>query len=187
MELVRPADPTRRKEYSMSDATLIKGLKEGAYSSYETLFRLYYAKFVHYSESIVGDRDAAKDLVQEAFMKVWLNREKLREDLSIHNYLFVLVKRASLNFLRDRRLIEELDPELSDETHDVSNNGRDENLELVRAVVEAMPSQRKTVFKLSREAGLQNKEIAEHLNLSEKTVERHITLALRDIRSKFKS
>lgn len=171
----------------MKDATLIKGLKKGVYSSYETLFRLYYAKFVHYSESLVGDLDAAKDLVQEAFMKVWLNREKLSEELSIHNYLFVLVKRASLNFIRDRKLMEELDSEISDETLDTSYNGRDEDLELVRSVVESMPAQRKTVFKLSREEGLQNKEIASHLNLSEKTVERHITLALRDIRNKFNS
>ena len=111
----------------MTEKNLIKGLKEGAYSSYETLFKLYYVKFVYYAKSLVGDLDAAKDLVQEAFMKVWLNRKKLREELSIHNYLFVLVRRASLNFIRDRKIMEVLDPDLAEEVHESVQASSEEN------------------------------------------------------------
>lgn len=182
-----PAVRIRLLEYDMTEKNLIKGLREGAYSSYEILFKLYYAKFVHYADSIVGDFEAAKDLVQESFMKVWLNREKLREDLSIHNYLFVLVRRASLNFLRDKKIIETLDSDFVDDVHESASSASEEKFEMVMSAVDSMPAQRKAVFKLSREEGLKNKEIAEHLNLSEKTVERHMTLALRDIRNKFKS
>jgi RNA polymerase sigma-70 factor (family 1) len=171
----------------MTEKNLIKGLKEGAYSSYETLFKLYYVKFVYYAKSLVGDLDAAKDLVQEAFMKVWLNRKKLREELSIHNYLFVLVRRASLNFIRDRKNMEVLDPDLAEEVHESVQASSEEKIKLVKSAVDSLPAQRKAVFKLSREEGLRNKEIAEQLNLSEKTVERHMTLALRDLRNKFKS
>ncbi|MDR3059859.1 MAG: sigma-70 family RNA polymerase sigma factor, partial [Prevotella sp.] len=53
---------------------------------------------------------------------------------------------------------------------------------LIRLVVENMPSQRKKIFKLSREQHLKNKEIAEILNISEKTVKNHLTLALKEIR-----
>lgn len=182
-----PAVRIRLLEYDMKEKKLIKGLREGAYSSYEILFKLYYAKFVHYADSIVGDFEAAKDLVQESFMKVWLNREKLREDLSIHNYLFVLVRRASLNFLRDKKILETLDSDFVDDVHESTSSASEEKFEMVMSAVDSMPAQRKAVFKLSREEGLKNKEIAEYLNLSEKTVERHMTLALRDIRNKFKS
>lgn len=172
----------------MTERELIRGLKEGAYESYETLFKTFYAKFVHYAESLVGDADAARDLVQEAFMKIWLNRDKLREDLSMNNYLFVLVRRASLNFIRDRKIVESIDDDYEDGTVDaLSSLDDEEKMRRLRNAVESLPDRRKEVFKLSREEGLRNKEIAEHLNLSEKTVERHMTLALREIRNKFNS
>lgn len=172
----------------MTEKNLIKGLRDGAYESYEALFKTYYAKFVHYAESLVGDPDAARDLVQEAFMKIWLNRDRLREDLSMNNYLFVLVRRASLNFIRDRKIAEAIDDDIEDISPDaVSTLDDAERMDRLKTAVESLPDRRREVFKLSREEGLQNKEIARQLNISEKTVERHMTLALREIRNKFNS
>lgn len=168
----------------MTERNLIKGLKKGDYKSYEILFRMYYAKFVHYAESIVEDRDVAKDLVQEAFMKVWLNRNNLKENLSINNFLFVLVRRSALNFIRDRKIAESLDESLI-----LVDNQEyiDDNIVQLESIIDSMPSQRRTVFKKSRQEGLRNKDIAQQMNLSEKTVERHITLAMNDLRRKLKS
>lgn len=171
----------------MNEKEIIRGLRKGSYSSYEILFKLYYARFVHYAEAIVGDYDVAKDLVQEAFIKVWLNRDTLREELSISNYLYVLVRRASLNFLRDRKMVVALDDEMENLSNEESLSVCDNRIDCLRAAVESLPDKRKAVFKLSKEEGLHNKEIASHLNLSEKTVERHMTLAFREIRNKFKS
>ena len=67
----------------MDETKLIEGLKRGDYASYETLFGLYYVRFVIFADKLIGDRHASKDLVQEAFMKVWLKREKLDASLSI--------------------------------------------------------------------------------------------------------
>lgn len=170
----------------MDDTKLITGLKQGDNSSYETLFKQYYVRFVKFTEAIIGDRQAAEDLVQEAFMKVWLNRSKLVEGLSISNYLYVLVKRAAINFLRDRKFAEDISAELgeslpSDHSLESSYNA-DETLKRIVARVEKLPERRRTVFRLSRGKGMSNKEIAQALNVSEKTVERQITLALQDIR-----
>ena len=67
----------------MDETKLIEGLKRGDYTSHETLFSLYHVRFVHFADKLIGDRHASKDLVQEAFMKVWLKREKLDASLSI--------------------------------------------------------------------------------------------------------
>ncbi len=172
----------------MDKAKLIAGLKRGDYDSYKALFGLYYARFVHFAQKLTGDRQAAKDLVQEAFMKVWTNRDKLNETLSIEDYLFILVKRAAINFIRDRKFAETLTQELGERIGgDASSDRPAETRDLIRSIhtcVEKMPPQRRKVFLMSRRESLSNKEIAQKLSLSEKTVERHITLALTDLRKK---
>lgn len=170
----------------MDAKALIRGLKRGDSASYETMFRLHYARFVAFATAITHDRTASEDLVQEAFMKVWINRSKLDENLSLENYLYVLVKRAVLNFIRDRKFVEGLDShgilELAGDADIIAGISEEETREKIRGGVAALPAQRRTVFLLSREEGLSNKAIAERLGLSEKTVERHITLALSDLR-----
>ena len=170
----------------MTDAKLIAGLKAGDYESYRTLFRLHYARLVCFVNGIIEDRHAAEDLVQEAFVKVWLNRQKLDESLSIENYLYVLVKRAMLNFIRDRKFAEDISAEILQGISAGNTTGEivvaNETKRKIQSEVKKMPEQRRNVFRLSRDKGLSNKEIASQLKLSEKTVERHITLALQDIR-----
>ena len=96
----------------MNERKLILGLKQGDHDSYEALFKLYYAKFVNFADAIIKDRNAAKDIVQEAFIKVWANRAKLDENQVLQNYIYVIVKRLILNYLRDHRPSESLESEV---------------------------------------------------------------------------
>ena len=169
----------------MDDDKLIHGLKKGDASSYETLFRRFYGKFVNFVNSIIQDKESASDIVQDAFIRVYNNREKLQEGLSIENYLYVIVKRLMLNFIRDHKYI----------TTSISSSyaawgGESElfardALQIIRKEVSDMPEQRQKVYLMSREQGLTNKEIAERLGLSVRTVERHISLALAQLRKNF--
>ena len=95
----------------MDERKLILGLKKGDHDSYETLFDLYYAKFVNFADALLRDRTVAKDIVQEAFVRIWLNRSKLNEYQSLENYIYVIVKRLVLNYLRDLKPLENLDSE----------------------------------------------------------------------------
>lgn len=93
----------------MNQRRLILGLKRGDHDSYETLFDLYYAKFVNFADAILKDRTVAKDIVQEAFIKLWVNRARLDENLSLENYIYVIVKRLVLNHIRDNKPAESLE------------------------------------------------------------------------------
>lgn len=174
----------------MDDAKLIAGLKKGDHDSYEALFRKYYGKFVNFVDQVIKDRDAAGDIVQEAFIRVYSSRERLREDLSIENLLYVIVKRLMLNHLRSRVRHESLSARtdrilipdaLGVEDVIIAN----EYASTVQSVVARMPAQRRKVYLLSRQEGLSNREIAERMGLSIRTVDRHISLALSQIREKF--
>jgi len=169
----------------MVEKKLITGLRNGDMSAYEQAFHAYYPRFVHFAEYVVKDLSLAKDLVQNAFIKVWRFRDRLQENLSLENYLYVLTKREILNHLRSRRDADTLaawSADLEDATHDPEART---DVALIRDQLSVLPEQRRKVFELSRFRGLSNKEIARELSLSEKTVERHITLANRQIRHLF--
>ena len=108
----------------MNERKLILGLKRGDHDSYETLFRLYYAKFVNFADAIIKDRNAAKDIVQEAFIKIWANRARLDENQMLQNYIYVIVKRLILNYLRDQKPSESLESEIAQKLQSTSWGGR---------------------------------------------------------------
>ena len=167
---------------------LISGLKTGHHDSYEALFKLYYAKFVNFADAILKNRTIAKDIVQESFIRIWLNKSNLNENQSLENYIYVIVKRLILNHIRDSKLSESLDSDKAQIAQSNSWGGEDliiianEIQSKVQEIVLNMPPQRRSVFLMSRTRGLSNKEIAENLQISVKTVERHMTLALAELR-----
>lgn len=172
----------------MNERRLILGLKKGDHDSYETLFDLYYAKFVNFADAIIRDRTAAQDIVQEAFIRLYLNRANLNENQSLENYLYVIVKRLLLNHLRDLKNALSLDAETVQTVPTHTWGGQDllvnanETRCRINDAIDKMPPQRRAVFTMSRNQGMSNKEIAESLQISVKTVERDITMALADLR-----
>ena len=175
----------------VDERRLIRGLKKGEGKSWKLLFDLFYAKFVNFAYTIVGDRSAAKDIVQNAFIRVWTYRERLEEDGSIENYIYVIVKRLVLNFLRDRKDYEDIaslgEAVSVDPGYDGVENRvmADETRLRIQNCVSNMPPQRRIVYVMSREQGLSNKDIATALGISVRTVDRHISLALADLRKNF--
>ena len=172
----------------MNERRLILGLKKGDHDSYETLFNVYYAKFVNFADAVIRDRDAAKDIVQEAFIRIWLHRENLNENKSLENYIYVIVKRLLMNHIRDSKDAESIESENVLTMQSGIRGGQDlmlianETRSRIHEIVEKMPPQRRTVFTLSRAQGLSNRQIAESLQISVKTVERHMTMALAELR-----
>ncbi len=173
----------------LKDKKLIIGLKEGKKSSYKILFTKYYAPFVRFVEKIITDKQSAEDIIQDVFTRIYLNRDSLDENLCLESYIFVLARNAALNYLKSHNkvLLVEYDDNMVSSVRSDSDTLFNELSDSIRNEIHSMPEKRRKVFLLSRKNNLSNKEIAKNMNISEKTVERHITLALSKLKKNLMS
>lgn len=168
----------------MTEKELIQGLRKSSTAAYKQLFLEYFTIIRSFLSRMLGDDEQAKDIAQNVFLKIWLKRDSLDESKSIKSYLYVLAKNEALNHIKRSSRITCLDsvPETSDGNNVQVTTEFNETSNIIRQRVESMPERRREVFRLSRMEHLSNKEISEMLNLSVRTVEKHIELALKDIR-----
>lgn len=172
---------------------LLRQLIRGDIAGYEVLFHKYYPTFFAFIKGMTKETAVAEDIAQNIFMKVWLNREKLDAAKSIRNYLFVLAKHEIYNYFRTKSrtfttLKEAIAQTESKGGNLPSRNEIEEKLDLaetaeqVETIVGKMPPQRQQIFRMSRFEHMPSREIAEQLNLSVRTVDKHLELALKELR-----
>lgn len=170
-----------------SDHILIDRIKTGDEKAFEALFRAYYPILCSYATRIVNDAAVAEEIAQEVFVKMWERKESLLIDASVKNYLFRSVKNSCLNHLRHIKTEEEYIKHIQSDQHDYPEQDYESKKELLAKIesgIAAMPEKRREIFKLSRQDGLKYREIAEKLNISVKTVEAQMGLALKHLREK---
>ena len=153
-------------------------------SAFNILFRHYYPKTVIFLSSIVHDENAAEDLAQDIFLKIWTSRTILPTIRNFGSWLYIMARNTALMQLRKKR------PSISIEDLEIIINefveehcGETMTRETIHKAVENMPPRRKEIYILSREQGLSNEEIAKKLHIEKKTVENHLNLALKEIRN----
>lgn len=168
-----------------SDRILIIGLKYGDEECFEELFRKYYPRFRAYAYRLIHDRHHAEDILQNVFMKLWMNRMTIDENVSVVSYLFVLARNEILNYLRYNRMHPHSDGTETIREGTVTNEFDFNELYATFAtIVETkLPQRRREIFKMNRFEYLSPAEIAKKLGLSVRTVEKQIELALKTIRS----
>jgi RNA polymerase sigma-70 factor, ECF subfamily len=164
---------------------LIAALKGGDLEAFETLFTRYQPPLLRSIAFQVRDVEAAHDIVQETFLRVWQNRASLKPALSFQ----ALVYRIGLNLVRDlyrhadmrQRTVADVPPPLPPDDANPVESTQHAFLqeELRRAMREHLPEGCRAVFQLTRLDGLSTSEVAERLHISPKTVENQLTKALR--------
>ncbi len=161
--------------------------------SFETYFKQLFSPLTYYAYKYLKDWDNAKDIVHQAFVKLWENKEKIDLDNSVKSYLYMTVTNLSLNYIRDHKKFSSTEEILESEYDQNEFKDIVQEEELKEKVIEAinsMPPKMREVFMLSRYEGLKYKEIAEKMGISTKTVEVHMSKALKLLRknlSKFLS
>lgn len=170
----------------MTEKNLIKGLRRGEKKCFDELFELYYDKCYTYAMSLVKNTSATEDVIQNVFLKIWLGRTALDPSQNFGNYIITAVRNESISYLRLKynRCKSGSDvPEVEDSTVDIMERlVLSETDSRIRDIIENMPEQRKKAFVMNRYDGKTAKQIASEMSLSQRTVERHIALAMADIR-----
>ena len=162
---------------------LLESIAAGDGKAFAALFRIWYPKVKVFLVRFINDEKVAEDLTQDIFIRIWTFGPSLTEIRKFDTYLFRMTRNAALNYLRDRKgNLNVMDLSLMDDVGIEELYYRQEKILIMRMLVEKMPPQRQKVFKLSRMNGFSNDKIAEILGISKKTVENHLTDALRTLR-----
>lgn len=168
-----------------SERQLLQRVSEGNDLAFAHLYDLYWDQLFISAYKILKDEEVCKDIVQEVFLGIWKN-PTLGEVESIKAYLLKSVRFKVLMKLRKNRVSERHLETMREQTANTTEQFIDfqELNETIESSIEALPDKCQEVFRLSRMEHLSNKEIAEKLNISVRTVETHISHALRSLRSR---
>ena len=175
---------------TQNEKELFYQLKHGSKIAFETIFNQYYASLCLFASRMLNDDEKAEEIVQDLFVNLWSKRANIQVDSSLKHYLFRSVKNLCLNQLQHLKIREKY-AQKAKENLELRYQENDYFIEVglsrkIEESIESLPEKRKQIFKLSREEGLKYKEIAEQLNLSIKTVEAQMGLALKQLREKLK-
>jgi len=168
------------------DKELYLKVKEGDERAFQTLFRKYYSAMCHFARQFLNDSELAEETVQDMFVKIWEKRENLNIETSVKHYFFRSVRNHCLNQIQHEKIKKQYaGMVLNTAHHEINPDQYFLEIDLVHRIeksIDSLPPKRKEIFRLSREQGMKYKEIAETLNISIKTVEAQMGLALKHLR-----
>ena len=165
---------------------LTAGLRRGKEEAFAYVFRMYYSPLLNYAGRILKDVEAANDVVQECFCRLYERRRELRKELQVRPYLYKSVYNACMDAIKQQKVESNyINQELLDfyfskvvETPEAEQALLDEDLKgAIQDAINKLPERCREIFVLSKVDGLSNKQIAEQLNISMKTVEAQMTTA----------
>ena len=170
---------------------LVSALNEGNILAFEYVYKTYFKDLLNYASRILGDPEASKDAVQQAYYRMWENRVTLTIAVSPRAYLYRSVYNNCLNSITHKKTIRKYEEEQLKELYfsTVVQTPEAEMIlersEMERAImtaVEGLPGKCREIFMLSKVDGLKNREIADQLGISLKTVEAQMTIAIKRLR-----
>jgi RNA polymerase sigma-70 factor (ECF subfamily) len=166
-------------------------LKEGREEGIDLLFRHYYKDLVLKINQLLADMHASEDLAQEIFLEIWNKRQSIDIVQSIRAYIMRAGTNRAINYLKAKKLsFSEIDLDRDDQEMDAQDEDelaqKEIYFENLRDSIASLPEKCRVVFSLSRYDKMTYSEIAAQLNISIKTVENHISKALRILKENAK-
>ena len=168
------------------DSQLVSEVKKENTSALQSIYHKYADKIFNVSRSLHLDHEEAKEIVQEVFLTLWEKKHLLNENLSLNAFLLTITKNKIINYQKkkvnelkhNRAFIEYNSPSTSAEDEVIFHDLQ----KLALQFIDSLPNRKKQIFMLSRREGLSNEEIAELLQISQRTVEYNIYQAEKSIR-----
>lgn len=173
-----------------SNIDLVFQLKQGDLRAFDAIYKKYLRRLFGFVFRYVKQETDTEEIVQEVFIKIWQNREKINAYSSFESFLFTIAHNATVNLLKKRateqKYIEHVKSlqrpdeafELMDEIHYI------ELQQKFQGLLNELSPRQKEIFQLSREEGLSHKEIADKLEISVNTVKNHLITTLSFLKNK---
>lgn len=176
-----------RSEDNKYELFLFEKMKKGDKESFKFFFDEYYSDLCNYVNLFIRNETLSEGIVQEVYIYLWSNREKIRIDTSVRAYLFTASKYKGLNHIRNEKVRTMALTKLANDTKRYVPQPDEiiqeqECQKMLSGVIEQLPHRCREIFLLSRKHGYTNERIATELKISPKTVENQMTIALRKIR-----
>lgn len=177
----------KRHLFRKGDVVLFRQIAEGDTAAFRQVFDLYKNRLFGVALKLTKSEAVSEDIVQDVFKALWEGKHNLTHVEDPTSYLFKMTYNRSFKQLkkiaRNKILFQTLKEDLQKRAHSVEYQMEaEETGALIQQIIQNLPPRRQLIFKLSRENGLDHKEIAHQLNISPLTVKKQISLALRTIR-----
>jgi RNA polymerase sigma-70 factor (ECF subfamily) len=173
-----------------ADKRLVNAIQTGDAEAFETLFVKYYQALWRFARRYVDSEAIGEDLVQEVYATIWEKRDQLAAVGNIRPYLYRAVKNKALDYRKHEEVREKYERQVELQLYDTpyetaaaprTNKGF---TEAAQNAIEDLPDHTRHIYTMSRSEGLTYPEIAHILDISVKTVEAHISRALRMLRKR---
>lgn len=173
---------------------LIISLKQGEITALREIYHVFFNRVFHFACKLTLNDQDAEEVTQDVFVRLWEKRESIDCEKSIAGFLFTVAKNLVIDKMRkhaatEARLIaiyksQHTAMPIRNQTEELVNYF--ELSEIISKLVNDLPDGRRTIFKLSREKGFKNSEIAEFLNISVGTVEKQMSKAIQTLSRELK-
>lgn len=165
----------------------ISAISRGDESAFKEFFNYYHPRLYGYALTMIQSHNPSEEVVSDVFIKVWTGRKRLSSIENVNHYMFRAVKNQALNHLEKRKLetvdLDQVkDNEIGDFIQPDLSVLKSELADQIQSAIESLPPRSKLIFGLIRIDGMKYKEVAEHLDLSVKTVENQMTIAIKKLR-----
>jgi RNA polymerase sigma-70 factor (ECF subfamily) len=173
----------------LSDYELLAMFKEGQRSAYEEIYHRYWALLYSHARKMVQSDEDAKDLIQDVFSVFWIDGPTLELQTTLSAYLYSIVRYKVFNLIDRKKVrsdyLSSLESYIKKNEYSGEYRVREKQMEeLIEKEIAALPPKMREVFELSRKANLNYREIAEKLNISDNTVKKQMSNALKILRSR---
>ena len=155
--------------------------------AYKELFTSLYSYLIHFAKTLVKSKEPAEEIVSDVFIKIWEKRGELENIENLRVYLYISTRNKAFNYLeKQKRFVTNPLEDIPAEFTSVYLNPEQlmitaDMLAIIQKTIDQLPPQCRIIFKLAKEDGLKYREVAAILNISPKTVENQLAIALHKI------
>ncbi len=177
---------------SERDIIIFNDIKKSDQKAFDELFNRYYKSLCDFSNLMINNKQSAEEIVADVFANVWINRKKIKITKSVRAYLYRSTRNTTISYLRkNKKIFEEIKedqfhiikPDFSPE----KNIRKQELTYEINVLLSVIPERSREIFVLHRFNEFKYSDIAEMLSISVKTVEKHMSKALRLLRDAYQN